>query len=133
MLFWSNMKTKLTLLITVLMMCTGIFCSNVFARFKCDNAAIYCRYQGLFNNVDNAEEEFKMLMEPPKHANFREMFSALRYVVECSEENKKCAKALKNPECGISVYTQQLVSFYEENIVDIEGKSNDKFSLLQTK
>lgn len=116
------MKIKSNLLLAVFFVLSiGLFNINVLAQFKCDEA-IYYGYSGIYSNLDEAEDEFKMLMESPKHANFREMFKALRYIVSCSEENKECAKALKNPDSDIHKYTEKLVNFYEANAINIKDE-----------
>lgn len=113
-------KIILTSLLTLLM---GLFNKGIFAgTLRCDNAAVYCNYQGLFRNIDNAEEEFVMLVEPPKHSNFQDMFTALLYIVGCSEKNKECMEALKDSSCKVSAYTQKLVNFYEANAAKLDDK-----------
>lgn len=108
------MKKKLVLSLLVTFVVSS--CGSTFAStIKCDDVQIYCSYQGLFHNVDGADEEFAMLLEPPKHSNFQDMYSTLLYIVGCQKENKECAEALKNPNCNISVYTQKLVNFYKAN------------------
>lgn len=117
------MKRKFAL-VSLLMLFMVLSYGDIFAStVKCDNVPIYCNYQGLFNDIDNAEEEFIMLLEPPKHANFHEMYSALLYIVGCSRENDKYVEALKNPDCKVSAYTQKLVRFYESNATEF---SNDE-------
>jgi hypothetical protein len=125
------MKIK-NILTSLLVLCVVLFNEGIFAdTLRCD-AAIYCNYQGLFGNIDNAEEEFMMLMEPPKHSNFQDMFSALLYIVGCSEKNKDCMKALKDPDCKISAYTQKLAAFYEANAAKLDDKEIVKlFEILK--
>lgn len=116
------MKTKL-ILTSFLALFVTLFNESIFAyALRCDEVSIYCNYQGMFKDIDNADEEFEMLMEPPRHSNFRDMFSVLLYIIECSKKNKDCMDALKNPNCKMSVYTQKLVNFYEDNIANIDDE-----------
>lgn len=82
---------------------------------RCDAVKLYCDYQGLYNDINNTDEEFKMLLEPNKHANFQAMFGAIFYLSECSKVNPECMKALKDQSCGVSVYVKKLIKFFDEN------------------
>ena len=109
------MKIKLVL-IPFFIIFTFLFSYNIFAyAFRCSEVSRYCNYQGLFDNLEGAQEEYQMLTEPARHGNFQQMFLALLYIVDCAKENSDCMKALKNPNCNVSKYFQRLVNFYEED------------------
>ena len=117
------MKTKF-ILTSFLILFVSLFNEGIFAyAFRCDEVEKYCNYQGMYANLDGAQEEFQMLLEPPRHANFQQMFSVLLYIHDCGTENQDCIRTLKNPDCNISKYTQKLIAFYDDNKENI----NDKF------
>lgn len=41
----------------------------------------YYQYQGMFDNIELADEEFQMLLEPTNHPNFRNMFGSSDKIV----------------------------------------------------
>ena len=129
------MKTK-NVLVSVLILFVTSFGEGTFAfTFECvDDPVSYCEYQGLFRDMNDAEEEFMMLTERPIHSNFQDMFSALMYIVGCADRNEKHMEMLINPECNIHIYTQKLVKFYEANAEKLNDEEVTKlFEILKEK
>lgn len=124
------MKTKiiLTLFLVLLM---ALFNRGVFAYIlmcECDEVNTYCNYDGMYHNIDGADEEFKMLSEPSRHANFQDMFTVISYIFDCAKENPVCMEKLKDPNCSISKYTKKLVEFYEN---DNKASINDERVVME--
>ncbi|MBU0744360.1 MAG: hypothetical protein KKE11_03215 [Gammaproteobacteria bacterium] len=117
------MKIKhIFLLASVFSLFIGLFNESAIAfALKCDET-VYCNYEGMYQDIDNADEEFMMLMEPLRPSNFQDIFSVLLYIVGCSKQNTACMNALKNPSCKVFSYTQRLVNFYEDNMTDVNDE-----------
>ena len=113
------MKDKFILLPFLMLFTFLLNTADASSIVSCDEVKMYCDYKGVFQNIDNTDEEFEMLLEPQKHANFQQMFGSLFYVYECSREKAECMKALKDPNCSISQYTKKLIKFYDDNKVKI--------------
>lgn len=126
------MKSKNIVASLILLFVTS-FGEGVFAfTFKCvDDPVTYCEYQGLFDDIDNAEEELMMLKEPARHSNFQDMFSALMYIVGCADRNEKHMEMLINPRCKIHEYVQRMVEFYKANAAELNEEIITLFGMLQ--
>lgn len=113
------MNTKYTLWASIFTLFVGLLnSSNIFAYVLmcgCDEVKMYCNYDGMYHNINAADEEFKMLSEPPRHANFQDMYTVISYIFDCAEENPICMEKLKDSDCNISKYTKKLVEFYEDD------------------
>lgn len=114
---------KKIILTSLLVLFITLFNESIFAyAFRCDETTRYCNYKGLYENLDETQEEFQMLFEPARHGNFQQMYSVLLYIFDCANTNQDCLKALKNPDCNISKYAQKLIKFYEDNKTNIHDK-----------
>ncbi|MBU0745120.1 MAG: hypothetical protein KKE11_07175 [Gammaproteobacteria bacterium] len=111
------MKTKHTFLLTfIFSLCVCLLNGSAAAySLRCDEVELYCGYEGMYRNVDEANEEFNMLSEPARRPNFQEMFIVVSYIFNCAQKNAGCMRALKNPDCNVSKYTKRLIKFYEDD------------------
>lgn len=110
------MKTKF-ISVTFFTVFIALFGQNTFAVWC--KADWFCRQQGVLNNINEAEEEFQMLLEPTYHPNFTEVFGKVLSIFGCAEDTVECGDecmaTFKDPNCNISQYTQRLLEFYEAN------------------
>lgn len=104
-------------------------------HIECENVDRFCHYQGMFRNIDGAEEEFQMLLEPIKHPNFQWMFQTTMYIFAnaCDSDNTKCLEIVRNSNCNVAKYTKKLFRFYEahkEKIKENIRTGSDDLKLL---
>lgn len=85
----------------------------------------FCQYEGMLGNLDEADKEFKMLLESPNHPNFQSMYTIVFQLLKRSRMSEKYLEVLKNPECNVSKYTRKLLTYYEDNEEKIKENIKD--------
>lgn len=113
------MKIKYILLGLVFTLFVTLFNGNVLASRDftgCMELNMFCNYQGMRKDLEKADEEFNMLLEPIKNPNFQEMQVVIDRIIGCACSSEKHMDILKNsPNCNVTKYTQRLLKFYEVN------------------
>jgi len=107
------MKFKHVFSTLILTWAVFLFNESVFA---CMDLKMFCNYQGMRDDLKNADEEFNMLLEPTRNPNFQTMRVVLDLILGCTCSSEEHMHILKNnPNCVITEYTKKLLKFYEAN------------------
>lgn len=131
------MKTKFILSVSLLVLSIFLLGGNVLASHdatNCMEVSVFCKYQGLRGDLEKADEEFDMLLEPIINPNFQAMQAVIDRIIGCACASEKHMDILKNnPNCNVSKYTKKLLKFYTDNkekIIEHMKKEDPKLEIV---